>query len=123
MKMRSISNDKYVFGSPVRDSPKEDEVKRRKSIAKKMIKEAIDNNQPFKNFLETNHLYGKYVSSAVKCCTEIKKFLRKDPNTVAHVITCREDIHKIINETLTWSETNQGINFWDDVYNMAEDIE
>ena len=40
--MRSISNDEYVFGSPVRDGPKEDEVKRRKSIAKKMIKEAID---------------------------------------------------------------------------------
>ena len=55
MKMRSISNDEYVFGSPVRDGPKENEVKRRKSIAKKMIKEAIDHNPPFKHFLEANH--------------------------------------------------------------------
>ena len=123
MKMRSISNDEYVFGSPVRDGPKEDEVKRRKSIAKTMIKEAIDSNQNFKYFLETNHLYGKYVSSAVKCCTEINKFLRKDPNTVAYVIACRKDIRRIINETLTWSETNQRISFWNNVYNMAEDIE
>lgn len=123
MKMRSISNDEYVFGSPVRDGPKEDEVKRRKSIAKKMIKEAIDHNPPFKDFLEANHLYGKYVSSAVKYCTEIKNFFRKDPNTVAYTITCRKDIHRIINETLTWSETNQGISFWNNVYNMAEDIE
>ena len=120
-----MRNDEYIFllGSPVRDGPKENEIKRRKSIAKKMIKEAIDNNPPFKNFLETNHLYGKYVSSAVKCCTEIKNFFRKDPNTVAYTITCRKDIHRIINETLTWSETNQGISFWDDVYNMAENIE
>lgn len=123
MKMRSISNDEYVFGSPVRDGPEENEIKRRKSIAKKMIKEAIDHNPPFKDFLETNHLYGKYVSSAVKCCTEISNCFRKDPNTVAYTITCRKDIHRIINETLTWSETNQGIDFWDNVYNMAEDIE
>lgn len=121
--MRSISNDEYVFGSPIRDGPKEDEVKRRKSIAKKMIKEAIDSNQNFKHFLEANHLYGKYVSSAVKCCTEIKNSFRKDPNTVAYTITCRKDIHRIINKTLIWSETNQGIDFWDNVYNMAEDIE
>lgn len=29
MKMRSISNDEYVFGPPVRDDPKEDEVKKK----------------------------------------------------------------------------------------------
>lgn len=118
-----MRNDEYIFGSPIRDDPKEDKIKRRKSIAKKMIKEAIDNNQPFKDFLETNRLYGKYVSSAVKCCTEIKNFFRKDPNIVAYTITCRKHIHRIINETLTWSETNQGVGFWNDVYNMAEDIE
>lgn len=121
--MRSISNDEYVFGSPVRDGPKEDEVKRRKSIAKKMIKEAIDSNQNFKHFLEANHLYGKYVSSAVKYCTEIKNSFRKDPNTVAYTITCRKDIRRIINETLIWSKTNQGKSFWSNVYNMAENIE
>ncbi|QOR58026.1 hypothetical protein [uncultured phage cr50_1] len=44
-------------------------------------------------------------------------------NTVAYVIVCRKDIHRIINETLTWSETNQRISFWNNVYNMAEDIE
>lgn len=60
MKMRSISNDEYVFGSPVRDGPKEDEVKRRKSIAKKMIKEAIDHNPPFKDFLEANHFKNQF---------------------------------------------------------------
>ena len=102
MKMRSISNDEYVFGSPVRDGPKENEVKRRKSIAKKMIKEAIDHNPPFKHFLEANHLYGKYVSSAVKCCTEIKNSFREDP---------------------IWSKTNKGKSFWSNVYNMAENIE
>lgn len=120
-----MRNNEYIFGFPIRDDPKKDEIKRRKSIAKTMIKEAIDSNQNFKHFLETNHLYGKYVSSAVKCCTEINKFLRKDPNTVAYVITCRKDIRRIINETLTWSEINQKISFWNNVYNMAEaeDIE
>lgn len=71
-----MRNDEYVFGSPVRDGPKENEVKKKKSIAKKMIKEAIDHNPPFKDFLERNNLYGKYVSSAVKCCTEIKNFFK-----------------------------------------------
>lgn len=123
MKMRIISNDEYVFGSPVRDDPKEDEVKRRKSIAKKMIKEAIDHNPPFKDFLEANHLYGKYISSAVKCCTEIKNFLREDPSTIAYAITYRKDISRIINETLIWSKTSQGASFWSNVYNMAENIE
>lgn len=123
MKMRSISNDEYVFESPVRDGPKEDEVKRRKSIAKKMIKEAIDHNPPFKDFLEANHLYGKYVSSAVKYCTEIKNSFREDPSTIAYTITYRKDIRRIINETLIWSKTNQGISFWSNVYNMAENIE
>lgn len=118
-----MRNDEYIFGSPIRDDPKEDKIKRRKSIAKKMIKEAIDNNQPFKDFLEINRLYGKYISSAVKCCTETKNYFRKDPNIVAYVISCRKDIHRIINETLIWSETNQGVGFWNDVYNMAEDIE
>lgn len=119
MKMRSISNDEYVFGSTIRDGPKEDEVKRRKSIAKKMIKEAIDHNSPFKDFLEANHLYGKYVSSAVKYCTEI----REDPSVIAYAITHRKDIRRIINETLIWSKTNQGTSFWSNVYNMAENIE
>lgn len=123
MKMRSISNDEYVFGSPVRDDPKEYEVKRRKSIAKKMIKEAIDHNPPFKDFLEANHLYGKYVSSAVKCCIEIKNSFREDPSTIAYAITYRKDIRRIINETLIWSKTNQGTSFWSNVYNMAENIE
>lgn len=123
MKMRSISNDEYVFGSPVRDGPKEYEVKRRKSIAKKMIKEAIDHNPPFKDFLEANHLYGKYVSSAVKYCTEIKNSFREDPSTIAYAITYRKDIRRIINETLIWSKTNQGTSFWSNVYNMAENIE
>lgn len=123
MKIRSISNDEYVFGSPVRDGPEENEIKRRKSIAKKLIKEAIDNNPPFKDFLETNRLYGKYVSSAVKCCTEIKNFFRKDLNNTTYVITCRKDIHRIINETLIWDETNQGASFWNNIYNMAENIE
>lgn len=118
-----MRNNEYIFGFPIRDDPKKDEIKRRKSIAKTMIKEAIDSNQNFKHFLETNHLHGKYVSSAVKCCTEINKFFRKDPNTVAYVITCRKEIHRIISETLTWSETNQGVDFWGNVYNMAEDIE
>lgn len=116
MKMRSISNDEYVFGSPVRDGPKENEVKRRKS-------EAIDHNPPFKHFLEANHLYGKYVSSAVKCCTEIKNSFREDPSAIAYTITYRKDIRRIINETLTWSKTNQGTSFWSNVYNMAENIE
>lgn len=123
MKMRSIFNDEYVFRSPVRDGPKEDEVKRRKSIAKKMIKEAIDHNPPFKDFLEANHLYGKYVSSAVKYCTEIKNSFREDPSTIAYAITYRKDIRRIINETLIWSKTNQGTSFWSNVYNMAENIE
>lgn len=123
MKMRSISNDEYVFGSPVRDGPKENEVKRRKSIAKKMIKEAIDHNPPFKHFLEANHLYGKYVSSAVKYCTEIKNSFREDPSAIAYTITYRKDIRRIINETLIWSKTNQGTSFWSNVYNMAENIE
>lgn len=121
--MRSISNDEYVFGSPVRDGPKEDEVKRRKSIAKKMIKEAIDHNPPFKDFLGANRLYGKYVSSAVKCCTEIRNSLREDPSTIAYAITYGKDIRRIINETLIWSKTNQGTSFWSNVYNMAENIE
>lgn len=123
MKMRSISNDEYVFRSPVRDGPKEDEVKRRKSIAKKMIKEAIDHNPPFKDFLEANRLYGKYVSSVVKYCTEIKNSFREDPSTIAYTITYRKDIRRIINETLIWSKTNQGTSFWSNVYNMAENIE
>lgn len=29
-----MRNDEYVFGSPVRDGPKENEVKKKKSIAK-----------------------------------------------------------------------------------------
>lgn len=123
MKMRSMSNDEYVFRSPVRDGPKENEVKRKKSIAKKMIKEAIDHNPPFKHFLEANHLYGKYVSSAVKYCTEIKDSFREDPSAIAYTITCRKDIRRIINETLIWSKTNQGTSFWSNVYNMAENIE
>lgn len=98
-------------------------VSKTKSIAKKMIKEAIDHNPPFKHFLEANHLYGKYVSSAVKCCTEIKNSFREDPSAIAYTITCRKDIRRIINETLTWSKTNQGTSFWSNVYSMAGNIE
>lgn len=76
-----------------------------------MIKEAIDHNPPFKDFLEANHLYGKYVSSAVKYCTEIKNSFREDPSTIAYAITYRKDIRRIINETLIWSKTNQGTSF------------
>lgn len=83
-----------------------------KKDIKGSIKSAISENPSFKQFLEENHAYGRYVKN-------VTNQILQSRNTSNELIRCIRKIahsgysnREIINNTIPWINTSEGINYW-----------
>lgn len=92
------------------------ELSTRKKDIKGSIKSAISENPSFKQFLEKNNAYGRYVkniTNQILRSRDISDKLIKCVHKIAHSNYSNEEI---INDTITWSSTSEGINYWLKLY-------
>lgn len=83
-----------------------------KKDIKGSIKSAISKNPSFKQFLEENNAYGRYVKN-------ITNQILQSRNTSNELIRCIHKIahsgysnREIINNTISWINTSEDINYW-----------
>lgn len=87
-----------------------------KKDIKGSIKSAISENPSFKQFLEENHAYGRYVKNVTNQILrnrDISGELIKCVHRIAHSNFSNRDI---INGTISWSSTSEGIDYWLKLY-------
>lgn len=87
-----------------------------KKDIKGSIKSAISKNPSFKQFLEENHAYGRYVKNVtnqILQSRDISGELIKCVHRIAHSNYSNRDI---INGTISWSSTSEGSDYWFKLY-------
>ena len=72
---------------------------------KRNVKEAIDKNKTFLNFLKENKIYGRYIKNTVN---NISKRSCREKFVLSSI---RNDSDPI-NHGFTWSNTSENYNFW-----------
>ena len=83
-----------------------------KKDIKGSIKSAISENPSFKQFLEENNAYGRYVKNVtnqILRSRDISDKLIKCVHRIAHS-NCSN--REIINGTISWSSTSEGSDYW-----------
>lgn len=87
-----------------------------KKDIKGSIKSAISENPSFKQFLEENNAYGRYVKNVtnqILRSRDISDKLIKCVHRIAHSDYSNKEI---INGTINWSSTSEGSNYWFELY-------
>lgn len=87
-----------------------------KKDIKGSIKSAISENPSFKQFLEENHAYGRYVKNVtnqILRSRDITDNLIRCVHRIAHSDYSNRDI---INGTINWSSTSKGSDYWFGLY-------
>ena len=87
-----------------------------KKDIKGSIKSAISENPSFKQFLEENHAYGRYVKNVTNQILrnrDISGELIKCVHRIAHSNFSNREI---INGTISWSSTSEGSDYWFGLY-------
>lgn len=87
-----------------------------KKDIKESIKSAISENPSFKQFLEENNAYGRYVKNVtnqILRSRDISNRLIKCVHRIAHS-NCSN--REIINSTINWSSTSEGSDYWFGLY-------
>lgn len=91
-----------------------------KKDIKGSIKSAISENPSFKQFLEENNAYGRYVKNVtnqILRSRDISDKLIKYVHSIAHSNNSNK---WIINSTINWSSTSEGIDYWSGLYFSTE---
>lgn len=91
-----------------------------KKDIKGSIKSAISENPSFKQFLEENNAYGRYVKNVtnqILRSRDISDKLIKCVHSIAHSNNSNK---WIINSTINWSSTSEGIDYWSGLYFSTE---
>lgn len=91
-----------------------------KKDIKGSIKSAISENPSFKQFLEENNAYGRYVKNVtnqILRSIDISDKLIKCVHRIAHSNYSNKEI---INGTISWSSTSEGNNYWSRLYFSTE---
>lgn len=87
-----------------------------KKDIKGSIKSAISENPSFKQFLEENNAYGRYVKNVTNQILrngDISGKLIKCVHRIAHSNYSNKEI---INGTISWSSTSEGSDYWFGLY-------
>ena len=87
-----------------------------KKDIKGSIKSAISENPSFKQFLEENNTYSRYVkniTNQILQSRDISGELIKCVHRIAHSNYSNRDI---INGTISWSSTSEGSDYWFKLY-------
>lgn len=87
-----------------------------KKDIKEAIKSAISENPSFKQFLEENHAYGRYVKNVTNQILRSRDISDKLIKCVHRIAHSNYINREIINSTINWSSTSEGSDYWSGLY-------
>lgn len=87
-----------------------------KKDIKESIKSAISENPSFKQFLEENHTYGRYVKNVTNQILRNRDISGKLIKCVHRIAHSNFSNREIINDTINWSSTSEGSDYWFRLY-------
>lgn len=87
-----------------------------KKDIKGSIKSAISENPSFKQFLEENNAYGRYVKNVTNQILRSRDISDKLIKCVHRIAHSNYSNREIINGTISWSSTSEGSNYWFGLY-------
>ena len=87
-----------------------------KKDIKGSIKSAISENPSFKQFLEENNAYGRYVKNVTNQILRSRDISDKLIKCVHRIAHSNYSNKEIINGTISWSSTSEGSNYWFKLY-------
>lgn len=87
-----------------------------KKDIKGAIKSAISENPSFKQFLEENHVYGRYVKNVTNQILRNGDISGKLIKCVHRIAYSNYSNKEIINGTISWSSTSEGSDYWFELY-------
>jgi hypothetical protein len=91
-----------------------------KKDVKGSIKSAISENPSFKQFLEENNVYGRYVKNVTNQILRSRNISDKLIKCVHRIAHSNYSNKEIINGTISWSSTSEGNNYWSRLYFSTE---
>ena len=87
-----------------------------KKDIKVSIKSAISENPSFKQFLEENNAYGRYVKNVTNQILRSRDISGKLIKCVHRIAYSNYSNKEIINGTISWSSTSEGSDYWFGLY-------
>lgn len=87
-----------------------------KKDIKGSIKSAISENPSFKQFLEENNAYGRYVKNVINQILRSRDISDKLIKCVHRIAYSNYSNREIINGTISWSSTSEGSDYWFGLY-------
>lgn len=87
-----------------------------KKDIKGSIKSAISENPSFKQFLEENNAYGRYVKNVTNQILRSRDISDKLIKCVHRIAHSNYNNREIINGTISWSSTSEGSDYWLKLY-------
>lgn len=87
-----------------------------KKDIKGSIKSAISENPSFKQFLEKNNAYGRYVKNVTNQILRSRDITDKLIRCVHRIAHSNYGSKEIINSTISWSSTSEGSDYWFGLY-------
>lgn len=87
-----------------------------KKDIKGSIKSAISENPSFKQFLEENNAYGRYVKNVTNQILRSRDISDKLIKCVHRIAHSNYSNGEIINGTISWSSTSEGSDYWFGLY-------
>lgn len=87
-----------------------------KKDIKGSIKSAISENPSFKQFLEENNAYGRYVKNVTNQILRSRDISDKLIKCVHRIAHSNYSNKEIINGTISWSSTSEGSDYWFELY-------
>lgn len=91
-----------------------------KKDIKGSIKSAISENPSFKQFLEENNAYGRYVKNVTNQILRSRDISDKLIKCIHRIAYGNYSNKEIINDTINWSSTSEGNNYWSRLYFSTE---
>ena len=91
-----------------------------KKDIKGSIKIAISENPSFKQFLEENNAYGRYVKNVTNQILRSRDISDKLIKCVHRIAHSNYNNKEIINCTISWSSTSEGSDYWSGLYFSTE---
>jgi hypothetical protein len=87
-----------------------------KKDIKGSIKIAISENPSFKQFLEENNAYGRYIKNVTNQILRSRDITDKLIRCVHRIAHSNYSNREIINGTINWSSTSEGSDYWFGLY-------
>lgn len=87
-----------------------------KKDIKGSIKIAISENPSFKQFLEENNAYGRYIKNVTNQILRSRDVTDKLIKCVYRIAYSNYSNREIINGTIHWSSTSEGSDYWSGLY-------